>query len=336
MHNTQPEAKPVVEDCVFEANAAPYGGAMYCRENCDVIIVRSTFVSNEATVNVGGAIYTKDSSKLMIEDCRFLGNRASDDCGGVFVYDDSTAEIKDCVFCGNVSADKGGALYNRSGGNSTATNCTFAYNSAGSGGGMYVWGSASATMIGCIFQGNAANNGPQIQVDNGSSLVISYSNVDGGAGTIPFSADSSVTVGMGNFAAEAMFMDVNGADDTIGTLDDDLHLSEVSPCINRGDPGFFTDASDMDIDREPRVVASVVDVGADEFVYAGDTDFSGGIDTDDLAFIGDCWENVSCNSIECLQDADCVQADLNSDGVLDLHDFAVMAESWMKEIPTGG
>ena len=77
----------------------------------------------------------------------------------------------------------------------------------------------------------------------------------------------------------------DGVDDDFG----DLHLLAGSPCINAGDPDFVYETSDVDMDGQPRVVGGCVDIGADEFVYIGDLDFSGSVDMVDLAMFALAW-----------------------------------------------
>lgn len=70
--------------------------------------------------------------------------------------------------------------------------------------------------------------------------------------------------GSGNIDSAPLFVDADGADDTVGTEDDDLHLLWDSNCINTGDPNFTFDANERDIDGEPRVMVGRIDMGADE------------------------------------------------------------------------
>ena len=74
-----------------------------------------------------------------------------------------------------------------------------------------------------------------------------------------------------------MFVDADGADNEIGTEDDDLRLSSDSPCINAGDNSVIpADTFDLDgdgdpnepipfdIEGKPRILNETVDVGAFE------------------------------------------------------------------------
>jgi hypothetical protein len=83
--------------------------------------------------------------------------------------------------------------------------------------------------------------------------------------------------GTGNFALDPFFVDPNGPDGKIGTLDDNLRLDLTSPCRNCGDNSALpADTTDLDkdgdvnelvpfdIEGKPRILNGVVDLGAYE------------------------------------------------------------------------
>jgi len=63
---------------------------------------------------------------------------------------------------------------------------------------------------------------------------------------------------------EPLFVDVNGVDNIGGNDDDDYRLTSGSPCINAGDPEYFPDAGEKDIDGGWRVMGGRIDIGAYE------------------------------------------------------------------------
>jgi hypothetical protein len=70
--------------------------------------------------------------------------------------------------------------------------------------------------------------------------------------------------GTGNIDADPMFVDADGADNVVGTEDDDLRHKAGSPCIDTGDNGAVPAWVETDIRGRPRIMNSRVDMGAYE------------------------------------------------------------------------
>ncbi|MFC1783466.1 right-handed parallel beta-helix repeat-containing protein, partial [Planctomycetota bacterium] len=216
----------------------------------------------------GGGIFNESSSPT-VTNCIFSGNSANESGGGMYNTSFSNPTVTNCTFAGNSAGDKGGGMYN-SHGSPTVTNCTFTGNSAdsGSGGGMCNRNSSSPTVTNCTFSGNSAGN------SNGGGMYNEYSNPTVtncifwgneiyGVATVSYSCVEGGYTGTGNIDINPMFVDAEGADNTYGTDDDDLHLLPASLCINAGDPtGDYT--GQVDMDGDPRVLLGRVDMGADE------------------------------------------------------------------------
>lgn len=328
LHNTQANSRPVISDCLFRNNRAPNGGAVYNRVNSGPTFRRCVFTGNQATTSVGGAMYSTTANPTM-ENCRFYGNSAGDDCGGVFLVSDSVGTFRNCVFGANTSPDKAGAIYARTRSTATVTGCSFSGNRGGYGGAMYAWELSSLVVTDCIMWGNSATVvGPQIRVDNQSSVQMAYSDIEGGLVGLN-DGSSSVSAGAGNIAGNPLFADADGADNVPGTADDDLHIVPGSPCINAGDPSYAVSAGETDLDGANRVVGGRIDMGADEFLYVGDVNADGVVDTKDLQAVSDCWSAMSCTSLECVQAAGCESVDINGDGRINMADFAAMSVNWL-------
>ena len=62
----------------------------------------------------------------------------------------------------------------------------------------------------------------------------------------------------------------------------DLHLLVASPCINAGDPAYVAGPGETDMDGQPRKIGAGVDIGADEYVLAGDVNGDGYVNVGDL------------------------------------------------------
>jgi hypothetical protein len=129
--------------------------------------------------------------------------------------------------------------------------------------------------------------------------------------------------GVGNSAADPVFVDPLGLDGIAGTLDDDLRPVSGSPVINVGDPAFDPTPIDTDLDGQPRLQGCRVDMGAYEssqVQQGGDFDGDEDIDLRDVASAQICFGKPGSMpewSRACL----CV-FDLDSSGVVDLEDHA--------------
>ena len=75
------------------------------------------------------------------------------------------------------------------------------------------------------------------------------------------------------------------------------------------------------MDGQPRVVGGCVDIGADEFVYIGDLDFSGSVDMVDLAMFAAHWPEIGCGT--------CGGAELTGDGEVGLDDLRELVANWL-------
>jgi len=114
----------------------------------------------------------------------------------------------------------------------------------------------------------------------------------------------------------------------------DYHLSVFSPYIEAGDPNYPTspNAATGDIEGNPRVVGSRVDIGAYEFQAAcegDDFDGDGTPDVCDRDIDGDGIPNVAdvCDDTPLgvsVDDEGRPRADLNHDCKVDLRDYAIM------------
>ena len=149
------------------------------------------------------------------------------------------------------------------------------------GGGVSGWYYSHFTLHNCVLWSNTDGGGDievaQVHLD-GSTVSVDYSCIEGWSGGLG---------GAGNIGAAPGFVDADGADNTWGTEDDDLHLSVGSPCINTADPTFSPQPGQTDLDGYARVICGVVDMGACEFGI-GDYDCNQVIDLDDYADWGLC------------------------------------------------
>jgi hypothetical protein len=189
------------------------------------------------------------------------------------------ATLTNVTFSGNSASTNGGGMSNRSGGTPTLVNVTFGGNSADCGGGIenYAYGSRP-TLANCVLWGNTALTGTQVYNYGSWTPEISCSLVQdsGGSGG---SWDSTLGAdGGGNIDADPQFVDPDGLDDVIGTLDDNLRLWFTSPAVEAGDniavpadtldldgDGDTTETLPFDLDGYPRILGGNVDMGPYEW-----------------------------------------------------------------------
>ena len=244
---------PTLVDCTFRGNATGglgLGAGMFNGSGCNPTLLRCTFVNNSA--GFGGGLASRNGSNPTLMSCLFAGNLAGSG-GGVASLNGSTPLLVNCVFTGN-TAGFGGAIVNDSGGEVVLINCTVSGNSAAGGGGMASLSAASAPIVvNSIFWGNSNGAGmgetAQILDESNSASTVTYSIIQGGW---------SGAGGTGVISADPLLLDADGADNTFGTLDDDLRLSAGSAAIDAADnQSLPADLLDLDGDGDADELLSV-------------------------------------------------------------------------------
>jgi outer membrane protein assembly factor BamB len=288
-------SSPTIINCDISGNSAYHGGGVYCGdEGSGPIVINCTFTNNSAQRD-GGAIGATPNGGGPIINCTFMWNAAGDDGGAL---EHCSGPIINCVIIGNRAVDAGGGLYKCSGsitdsaitGNSaqydgggfynyysdeslkSITNCTITGNGAGwMGGGMYNL-HCGPILTNCIVWGNTDSNGTgessQISSEPSHMGYVTFSCIqddDPNDANIPFGGSAN-----NNIDDNPMFVrDPNDGGDGwgVGGNDDfgDLHLQNSSPCIDTGDPFLPVAPNSVDMDGQPRIMGSTVDMGADEF-----------------------------------------------------------------------
>jgi parallel beta-helix repeat protein len=287
-------SSPTMTNCTLNMNSASRDGGGMCNIYSRPTLTNCTFSRNSAAF--GGGMLNFESSPTLT-NCTFSGNSAGRDGGGMLNIH-SRPTLTNCVFTDN-SAIGSGMWGGRGGGvcniasSPTLTNCTFSGNSAvgsdwyyGYGGGMGNY-SSNLTLTNCIFAANAAlsgnalsfnsdqfhgpsnvqitncifwDGGEEIWNNDGSTIAIKYSDMEGG------------WPGEGNIDADPCFVDLGywDSNDTQDPRDDvwiegDYHLLPDSPCINAGDPNYIAEINERDLDSKPRVIGCRIDMGAFEY-----------------------------------------------------------------------
>jgi hypothetical protein len=240
-----------VVKCQFKSNSGGRfgGGGIYCLSSSSTVVDctfrrnRAEYQGSSSSNSQGGGIRNIEST-LVLTNCTFEGNFAEEEGGGIYNFGQDNTSLSGCILSGNQAIETGGGIFCQNG-KLAAINCTFAGNSALDGSALACdsWNQARPSSIevtSCILW----DGGDEIWDNDGSTITIAYSDVEGGWD------------GEGNIDDDPCFADPCGAD---------YHLLEASPCIDTGDPSYMGDADVTDLDGEARLMGCRVDMGADEF-----------------------------------------------------------------------
>jgi len=255
------------------------GGARVVNGTLDNCIITGNWAFNYG----GGTAYGT------INNCIISSNYSGAFGGGSYY-----STLNNCVIANNSVANDGGGSYY-----GTLNNCIIKANTAIFGG-----GTSEAALNNCIITGNSADRGGGVRVSlwsapiNNCTIVGNSASIAGGgvwdfpnvailnncivyANTAPSSSNYNAGVTM-------TYCCTSPDPGSIGNITNDpqltptYRLKSTSPCI---DAGTWSNATSTDIDGEARWdhpghtnIASIVDIGADEFVD---------VDLDNMA---DYWE----------------------------------------------
>jgi hypothetical protein len=345
-------AGPTIRGCTFNQNtagAAPFGvgGAMANVVGSTTLVSNSTFTGNAAGF-AGGAVQNENSPTTFV-NCGFFGNDA-DWSGGGMQNIGSNVTMTGCLFSGNRAVNCcGGGITEFGDSSSVMTSVTLGGNHAGSaGGGIAVDSNNPPTLTSAILWGNddpfGTTETQQIHHFNGAT-VVNHCSVQGWTGALG---------GAANNGSDPLFVDADGADNIIGTADDDPRLAAGSPAIDSADntavpadgadldmDSDLAERSPLDLDGNPRFVddpsvadtgiadppayPAVADRGAYEFQVPaaclscpGDLDGSEGIDAGDIQSFVDCF--IAGPAIG----PTCGCADLDAGTTIDAADVALL------------
>ncbi len=222
-----------VSGCVFDANTvSDRGGAIFVG-SASVTISDSLFVGNTATF-FGGAVSHSFSAGSIYSRNRFIAN-SSRYGGAVFAREGSSPQFVNCLFDHNRAVRRGGAIAVENAAPS-AVNCTMVANVAVTGGRTLSNDGGSVSLTNCIMR----NGGTEIVQGGGARTTVAYSNIEG---SWP-----------GNINEDPRFVDADGVDGLIGTVDDDLRLLFGSPSIDAGDNTAVPLDVTTDLDGNPRFI----------------------------------------------------------------------------------
>ncbi len=166
-----------VRNCLFTANYARDGGAVYSYDRAKPKFVRTVFHNNSA-IN-GGAVLDRVGVETTFEECEFTSNSARWRGGALYFDYGSRPKIQNSVFRQNATQGHGGAIYSLSRASQlentvvTVSTSRFERNTAeGDGGAANFDDSTVATVEGCTFTANQAKgSGGDIATTNRSTTT---------------------------------------------------------------------------------------------------------------------------------------------------------------------
>lgn len=252
-HNDYDHISPALSNLIITDNHASWGGGGIYVQYCDAHITNCVIEGNTAPLNNGGAAFL-DEFDGIIDETTITSNSS-----GV-KFSNSNWHTYPTINRTLISDNFGDGV-NQESGNATYTNVTIANNQ---GFGIAISAGLTINMSNSIVWGNASF--AQITLSSSTtSFSISYSDIDGGEGGIGNSANGTLNWLEGNISEDPLF-DLES---------DDYILTELSPCIDAGDP-----SSPLDPD------GTISDIGANYYHqdYSGPIWFvstSGSNDTGD-------------------------------------------------------
>ncbi|MEW6746560.1 MAG: right-handed parallel beta-helix repeat-containing protein [Planctomycetota bacterium] len=241
-------ASPTIRGNIIAANRATIGGGIYCEHSA------ARLEGNVIRQNVAdsGGIACVDSTPTI------AGNLIHDNEGGGIYCENSSAWIANNWIYRNHYLYEGGGIRCSSWPATTVTivnNTLFDNSSGSSGGGIACGGQASATIENTVLWDNTAPDGDAMALTSSeASATIDFSDVEGGLSGVWVTPGAQLDWGGAMIDADPLFTDAAAGD---------LHLTSLSPCINRAS-NAESPANDIDGDLRPFMGTS--DMGADEFV----------------------------------------------------------------------
>ncbi len=237
-------SSPTIDRNVITDNSADFGGGGNWCETADPVITRNVVTENSAQWG-GGGIRCSSSSPVILNNI-ICGNTA-DYGGGIDCHYASSPQIFNNIIARN-NAGSGGGVYCFDQSAPAIVNNTIADNSVDHfGGGLMSKEFSAPEIVNSILSGNSAPEGGEIYIGgsmDSSTVLISYSLVDGGLGAVYVEPWCSIVWGAGMIESDPLFMP--------GTYG----LRAGSPCVDAGDPETSDDC------RPPGLGESESDMGS--------------------------------------------------------------------------
>ena len=259
--------------CDIRNNESGMCGGGLTITNCSPVITGCNISGNE-TLMYGGGIYITGNSNPMITNCTIDSNTSNMYGGGISVAG-GVITISECTIGYNRAYDGGGGL-SISGGSVSLDHCTFERSNCcvwqGQGGGIFING-GTLTVAHCTLYADYImneQNGMEIYTGGSAAVAISNSIIFSGYYLVTLESSILPSLTYNDFYIDPIYpqayfygnappglgalTQINANGDScdvyhniylpplfVNQLNDDLHLTESSPCIDAGDPASLLD-----------------------------------------------------------------------------------------------
>lgn len=244
-------ATSILKGNEISGNSGGNGGGISIYDSSPTLTENN--IKENAASNFGGGIYCFLSHALITGNT--IRSNFGTSGGALMLREDKNSVISNNTVCCNNGLTGGGICAIDA--NAAFVNNTVADNSAQLKGGGMACRLSDLGVSNMIFAGNSAPEGPEIWLGTaslGSTMDISYSLVEGGQSMVFVDSSSTLHWGDGMVTDDPLFVD---------RAENDYHILYVSPC--RGTGLNATTVGHTDIEGDPRITLSTVDMGADEF-----------------------------------------------------------------------
>ena len=257
-------------------NDGNMGGGIRVDNGCEATITNNVIAENwtsHGTWGDGGGLWL--DGLVTVSGNVISDNSANDLGGGIYCNNGAVVQIDHNVIYDN-TATYGGGLYAITNSDVSIINNTFSRNQATYGGGIRAWKS-NVTIINTILWENEADFAPELDVQSGADVTISYCDIKGGRTGVEVAEDATLDWGVGIIYANPRF----------APHVDDFHLMSTtgrwepsagggtgawvvdavcSPGIDRGqpdpDPADPDDSLEWDWTSEPNPNGQRINMGA--------------------------------------------------------------------------
>jgi len=248
----------IINNSASGQNELHGGGGMYIEASTphlENVTIQNNTVTNY--LSNGGGILCYYSSPTLI-NVTIKDNSTPMNGGGMYIYGgvSSSPLMQNVVITGNTAGYGGGiACY---GSSPYLENVTITGNSVadnwGIGGGVYCDDDSSPTLVNCILWNDTSPEISFFEYNDPSTIIIAYSDVEGGQLGIVTNDNGTVSWGVGNIDADPLFVDSTN-----------VHLQSGSPCIDAGTAFYELDGDTLINLSSDEYIGNAPDMGAFEY-----------------------------------------------------------------------